>query len=117
MEQTNRLVNAAWQVDLGEGKRVEVELEYSNLWVALGPPLNAEVWIKSIAGHVDFRIKVEHTDNGLEIWLDRGPGPSRSWPEENPRIGVSVDPANHSGVAYVRRGERAIEIWRGDFPL
>jgi len=117
MEQTNRMVNAGWQVDLGEGKRVEVELEHSRFWVALGPPLSAEVWIKGIAGHVDFRVIVQRTDDGLEISLDRGPGPLRSWPEDNPRMGVRVDPANRSGVAYVRRGERAIEIWSCDFPL
>ena len=117
MEQTNRLVNAAWQLDLGEGKQVEVELEHSRFWVALGPPLHAEAWIKDIAGHLDFRVMVERTDNGLEISLDRGPGLQRQWPEENPRMGVRVDPVNRSGVAYVRHGERAIEIWRGDFQL
>jgi hypothetical protein len=117
MEQTNRLINAGLQIDLGEGKRVEVELEQSRFWVALGPPLDAEVWIKGIAGHLDFRVKVERTPDGLEISLDRGPGQLRSWPEENPRIGVSVAPGDRRGLAYVRRGERAVEIWRDDFPL
>jgi hypothetical protein len=117
MEQANRLVNAAWQIDLGEGKRVEVELGTSSLWVALGPPLDAEIWIKDLAGHLDFRVMLERTHNGHEISLDRGPGHLGSWPEENPRMGVSLDPSSRSGVAYVRRSERASEVWRGEFPL
>jgi hypothetical protein len=117
MEQTDRLVNAGLQIDLGEGKRIEVELEGSRFWVALGPPLDAEVWIKDVSGHQDFRVKVERTPDGVEISLDRGPRALRSWPEENPRIGVSIDSGSRRGVAYVRCGERAVEIWRGDFPL
>lgn len=117
MEQTNRLVNAGLQIDLGEGKRVEVELEQSRFWVALGPPLDAEVWMKGIAGQLDFRVKVERTPDGLEISLDPGPGAENSWPGETPRIGVIVEDGSSSGVAYVRIREQTAEIWRGHFSL
>jgi hypothetical protein len=117
MEQTNRLVNAGLQINLGEGKRIEVELEGARFWVALGPPLDAEVWIKDVAGHQNFRVRVERTPDGLVVSLGRGPGTLHSWPEENPRIGVTIEPGGRRGIAYVWRGEQAVEIWRGDFPL
>jgi hypothetical protein len=100
----DRFVRAEWHVDFGERGRLEAELEKSRLWLALPPPLDAEVWIKGVGEKQDFRILLTRTKDGLEITLDRGPG--GSWPDGIPKLGVTLDNSAGRGVAYVGIGDR-----------
>src|ERR1041385_7356331 len=119
MEESSRFVHGSWQVDLGDGKLVEAELDHATLWIALGRLLDGEVWIKSVAGEQDFRVKLKRNPGGFEVILDRRASAAPWWPEaEAPRLGVRIDQVAKRIFVYFRTGEpRATEVTVGEFTV
>jgi hypothetical protein len=116
MEPMDRFLRAEWHVDFGERGRLEAEVDPSRVWLALPQHLEAEVWIKSVAGAHDFRVTLSRTGDGFELTVDRGPGLGRSWPENFPKMGIQIDGSARTGAAYVRRGD-GVAMWQERFIL
>ena len=117
MEPMDRVVRAEWHVDFGGDGRLEAEYEKSRLWLALPAPLEAEVWIKGVAGSHDFRVRLTRTTDGFNIALDRGPGSGRAWPEGVPRLGVTLESSAGTGVVHVQGAQSERGFWQARFSL
>jgi len=119
MEESNRFVRGSWQVELADDKLIEAEFQNAVLWLALGRLIDGEVWVKSVSGHHDFRVKIQRTPGGFEVILDRRASAAPWWPEtEAPRFGVRVDQAASEVVVYYRTGEpRPTEMAVGKFGI
>jgi hypothetical protein len=74
MEQSaGRLRQAGFYVDLGSGRRVEVDYDTPDrLWLATASGVQSvEAWIKELHG-VDVRIRIDRTAVGLLVSVDLG---------------------------------------------
>ena len=73
MSKTEGFGSAAWQIDFGAGRQIDVEIEPSGkFWSTLGPSVDGiDLWLKQAVGDVDLRLRVERLDNGLVVRFDR----------------------------------------------
>ena len=94
--------------DLGGGRELEVDYQGAeNVWVAAGPGIDsADLWIKGKDKVPDFRVKVERTDAGIQIMVDRGQQSDRWWrPEATPRLAITIGPGTQSALVTASVGE------------
>ena len=93
MSQAGDFASAACQFKLGPGRQIEVEVERSRVWAAVGESVReVDVWMKRIAEVIDLRVRLERTDRGLAISIDRGDNPG-AWFEdrEAPKLLVEIE--------------------------
>ena len=72
MEDSRR--SATLTADTGSGQQADIELaEASVLWAAAGPGIEvADIWMKSVAGIADLRVRIMRLGMALEVSIDRG---------------------------------------------
>jgi hypothetical protein len=86
--------HSAYQAHLGGGLDVEMEVrEPGELWIATGPGVGTtDLWVKAVGGKADFRVRLQRTENGFEVLLDRGELQVPWWsPDAAPRLIVTLD--------------------------
>ncbi len=91
------------QLDLGDEKRIEVEVdEQTGLWIAVRQIPRTDVWLKGIAGEADFRVRLETRTSGLEVSIDRGET-APWWDEASvPRLGVNIRRRSNEATVYLK---------------
>lgn len=99
MSQNEVFASASYQIDLGTGRRTEIEIDSSgNVWLAAGElTVAVDLWMKRVGGIVDLRIHVERTKEGITVAIDRGNNPGSS-PQGDAaaRLIVRIDEAGNA---------------------
>jgi len=122
MTQTEGFGGVSWQVDLGTGRRTEVEVSPSGgIWLATGELTNlVEIWMKKVAGIVDLRVHLQRTAEELIVVVDRGDNGGSWWRGETaPRLIIRIGPDD---IAEIRAsigipGQPAADHLLGRIPL
>lgn len=66
--------SAAWQINLGNGKRIETDFQTDGkVWSAAGTGvIQADLWMKEAVAGKDLRIVVRRVEKGISVSIDRG---------------------------------------------
>jgi len=104
MENSERggLSRTACQIDFGSGRQAEIEVEPpDNLWIVAGHGIaTADLWMKSVGGLFDLRVRVTRSTDGIEIVLDRGEQEAPWCPANiSPRLALTVD--QKTGIVFI----------------
>lgn len=121
-EEEKRSTQFACQTDLGESRRVDVEIGVGDqLWIAAGAGIGVvDLWIKEVGPGLDIRVRVLRSARGLEISIDRGEQAAQWWPDDNgPRLAFAIDPIRGSAsvTAAIGNDQQFQEILLGTIKL
>src|SRR5262249_17893204 len=81
-------------VDFGNDESLELDFRRPEPpWLSIGPGITAaDVWFKGIGGIPDVRFRIERTEDGIQVQIDRGAQSELWWPREaQPRLRVAFD--------------------------
>jgi hypothetical protein len=97
----------ACQADLGNGCQLDVEYSAGHsLWLASGSGIKiVDLWLKSVVGSIDLRIRIQRAGTGVKISVDRGEHDVPWWsPEDVPRLSVSIEGEEAVALAEANHG-------------
>jgi hypothetical protein len=95
--------------DFGAGQQADIEIQAPNaLWVVAGVGIEiADIFMKSVNGAVDMRVRIMRLGTALEVSVDRGDQNKAWWPDNAvPRLLVVVDPGEGTASARASVGQR-----------
>ena len=108
MENNPRSVTLA--ADQSSGQQADVELAEANvLWVAAGSGIDvADIWMKSVAGVADLRVRITRNGVVLDVSIDRGEQSAHWWPENgSPALRIVFNPSEGTASAKASAGADA----------
>lgn len=94
-------------VDLGSQETVELDYRSSEPpWLSIGSGISAaDIWLQGRSGLPDIRFRIERTESGLQVHLDRGDQSNIWWPKEAPpRLSIAFDQGAATATAVASVG-------------
>ena len=101
------LKSATLAADTASGQRADIELAADNtLWVAAGAGIEeVDIWMRSVAGVADLRVRILRLGSALEVTIDRGEQSADWWPKDGaPCLLVVFDQARGIALATASAG-------------
>ena len=111
--------SAAWQINSGAGRQVEVDVDASGrFWAVVGPTVSpTDLWLTSAVAGVDLRLRIQRAEDGFTVSFDRREGEGEWWREDSsPTIIFRVEERGPLRITARAGGETA-EIDLGSIAL